>query len=138
MRLESEDLLPAVSEQKCIREEIAKRQMQTFSPIRKEFYVSPSEVGGTLPRSLTAEPIYQSHEVFHHAHPCIGKNYATPVLQKNQQQQQQQHYGQSRCQHSPGSSHYGISRKCSHSSIRYQTPNVKTAESVKSFTSQQS
>ena len=132
MRIEVEDLLP--TEQKCIREEIAKRKLQTFSPIRKQFYVSPSDAG-SLPRSHHHEPIYQSHQVFEHAHPCISQNYAIPAHVQHQQQMCQQtcHSG------SPTSSHYAISRKCSHaSSIRYQTPNVKTADSIKSFSSQQS
>jgi len=138
---QTEDLLPT-TEQKCIREEIAKRKLQTFSPLRREFYVSPSDAG-TLPRSPHNhhhEPIYQTHEVFHHAHPCIGSTYAIPVVGQQPLPQQPHQHHQPKCQQSPASSHYAISsRKCSQvSSNRYQTPHVKATDSIKSFSSQQS
>ncbi|XP_066928506.1 contactin-associated protein-like 5 [Clytia hemisphaerica] len=124
MRVEREDLLPT---EKCIRDEVEKRNMQSFSPLRKEFYVATMSRAGTLQRSVHHEPIYQSHEVFHHAHPCLGKNYAVPSINTPQRSQ------------SPASSNYGTSRKCSHASARYQTPNVNVnaaaPESVKSMSS---
>ena len=74
-------------EQKCIRDEIAKRRLlKTFSPVRKDFYVSSATSdlqGGSLIRTLHNEPLYQQglnhhhHDVLHHDHPYVGQNFAT-------------------------------------------------------------
>lgn len=77
-----------VGEQKCIRDEVAKRRLlKTFSPVRKEFYVtSASDLhgvggGGSLMRTLHDEPLYQQglnhHDVLHHNHPYVGQNFGT-------------------------------------------------------------
>lgn len=131
-----EDLLP--TEQKCIRDEIAKRNMQSFSPFRRAFYVSQSE-HGSIPRSAT-ETFHHGHEVLNHNHPCLSQcNYAVPVqtgTPRHQQKQQQQQPLQ-RHHQSPQCSHYAVSRKCSHGSGQYQTPKTK-ADSINSFGSHQS
>lgn len=75
-------------EQKCIRDEVAKRHLlKTFSPVRKEFYVtSTSDLhgvggGGSLMRALHDESLYQQginhHDVLHHNHPYVGQNFGT-------------------------------------------------------------
>ena len=153
MTLHEDDSLP--TEQKCIREEIAKRRLlKTFSPVRKEFYVCPSDA--SLQRTMT-EPIYQSHDVLHHNHPYIGHNFVNPMASRHQTPQQHQtsihnvnNYTSSPFHHPfpqhPGSDRRGSphnsyvcnnERKCSHGS-RYQVPTMIRHDSSKSSMSQQS
>lgn len=74
-------------EQKCIRDEVVKRRLlKTFSPVRKEFYVSSTSDlhgggGGSLMRTIHGEPLYQQglnhHDVLHYNHPYVGQNFGT-------------------------------------------------------------
>ena len=148
MTLREEDTLP--TEQKCIREEIAKRRLlKTFSPVRKEFYVCPSDA--SLQRTMT-EPIYQSHDVLHHNHPYIGHNFVNPMASSRHQTPHppslhnvnnytsspfHPHQHTSRRGESPSSFVCSNERKCSHGS-RYQVPTMVRHDSLKSSVSQQS
>jgi len=154
MALREEDILP--NEQKCIREEIAERQLlKSFSPIRKDFYNAfPSDA--SLSRRGGAVPMYQTHDVLHHSHPYIGQNFINPIARRQQPQQytpslhhnvnnyvtsspfhhhpppQHQHH----CRKEAPTTHTMLS-KCSHGS-RYQVPVVVRHDSLKSSLSQQS
>lgn len=158
MELREEDILP--NEQKCIREEIAERQLFTsFSPIRKGFYNGQSSDASLSRRGGgAAEPIYQTHDVLHHNHPYIGQNFINPIARHHRSQQLMpslhhnvnNYVASSPFHHPPAPSqvqyhhrrkespaNHTMLSKCSHGS-RYQAPVVVRHDSLKSSISQQS